>query len=222
VKWRPASSPFEGGHAAIEAGRTGHDALVGQLHSSGVECPPIAPQSPGHDTLERRADGAAFDPEIGWLNGQNQELGVLKIQEMPGSRECAALVVNGDRAVLGERSRIYEHDRQARTPDLLDLGVVLAQADGDEAVDARLARRPRQRSVERRDEQQTIAELLGDAGHPLAEHAEERVGKRDNEGLRRQDAEGAGAALREHPGHRVGPITELIGNRANPGRRPDA
>ena len=121
--------------------------------------------------------------------------------------------------MLVESGRVDEDDRQAGAADLLDLGVVLAQAQGHEAVDAGQTSGARQRAVQRRDEQQAVTGFLGDAGHSLAEHAEERIGERRDQGLRGQDAEGAGVALGEHPGNRVGPVAERVRDRADPGRR---
>ena len=63
-----------------------------------------------------------------------------------GGRAGAADVVDLDRAVLRQGRRVDEHDRQAGPPDLLDLGVVVGQADGDDAVDRRPAHRAGQAS----------------------------------------------------------------------------
>ena len=52
----------------------------------------------------------------------------------------------------GQGGRVDQDDRHAGAPDLLDLRVVVAQADGDDAVDRRPAHRAGQAAVERRDE----------------------------------------------------------------------
>ena len=73
---------------------------------------------------------------------------------------------------------------QAGPADLLDLRVVVGQADGDDTVHGRPAHRPRQAAVQRRDEVQAVAELLGRDRDALAERPEERVGEDDRQGLR--------------------------------------
>ena len=61
------------------------------------------------------------------------------------------------------RGRVDEDHRQAGPPDLVDLRVVVGQADRDDPVDGRPVDRPRQGAVERRDEVEPVAVLLGDA-----------------------------------------------------------
>ena len=61
---------------------------------------------------------------------------MAQVQEMLGRRERAPFVVDRDGAVLGEGRRIDEHDREAGVADVLHVRVILAEADGDEAVDA--------------------------------------------------------------------------------------
>ena len=73
------------------------------------------------------------------------------------------------------------------------------QTDGDDAVDCRPIDRPRQRAVERRDEVEPVAGLLGDRRDPRAEHPEERVGEDRRQGLRREQADRPGPPLGEHP-----------------------
>ena len=106
----------------------------------------------------------------------------------------AADVVDLDRAVLRQRGRVDQDDRQPGAADLLDLGMVVGQADGDHPVDRRPAHRPRQRAVERRDEVEAVAGFLGGAGDALAEGAEERVGEDHRQGLRGQHADRQGLA----------------------------
>ena len=80
---------------------------------------------------------------------------------MLGRRPGAALVVDLDRAVLRQRRRVDEHDRQAGAADLLDLRVVVGQADGDDTVDRRATHRAGQAAMQRRDEVEAVAGLLG-------------------------------------------------------------
>ncbi len=124
-------------------------------------------------------------------------------------------VVDLDRAVFRQGRRVHQDDGQAGAPDLLDLRVVVGQADGDHAVHGRPAHRPGQAAVQRRDEVQAVAELLGRDGDALAERPEERVREDDRQGLRGQDADRQGLALGEHPGDRVGPIAEFVGDGAD-------
>ncbi len=130
----------------------------------------------------------------------------------------AALVVDLDRAVLGKGRRVDEHDRHAGPSDLFDLGVVVAQADGDDAIDGRADHRPCERTMERRDEMERVAGFLGRDRDTFAERAEERVGEDHGQRLRGQEADRQRLALRQHPGDRMGRVTKLLGNDADPVR----
>ena len=128
-------------------------------------------------------------------------------------------VVDVDRAVVRQGARVDEDDRHAGAPDLLDLGMVVAETDGDDAVDRRPAHRPGQAAVQRRDEVERVAVRLGRDRDALAERTEERVGEDDRQGLRREDADRQRLALGEHPGDGVGGVAELLGHHADPPRR---
>ena len=62
-------------------------------------------------------------------------------EEVLGGGPGAADVVDLDRAVFRQGGRVDEDDRHAGAADLLDLGVVVGQADRDDAVDRRPAHR---------------------------------------------------------------------------------
>ena len=76
-------------------------------------------------------------------------------------------VVDLDRAVLRQRRRVDQHDRQAGPADVLHLRVVVGQADGHDAVHRRAVHRAGQAAMQRRDEVEPVAELLGDRGDAL-------------------------------------------------------
>ena len=105
---------------------------------------------------------------------------------------------------------------QAGATDLLDLGMAVRQADGDDAVDGGAAHRPRQAAVQRRDEVEAVAVLLGGQRHALAEGAEERVAEDDAEGLRREHADRHRLALGEHPRDRVRAVAQVLRDLADP------
>ena len=93
----------------------------------------------------------------GALDGQDQHVAMAEREQVLRRGAGAGLVVDDDRAVLGQVVRVDEHHRQAGAADLADLGVVGGQADGDHAVDGRAADRQRERAVERRDEVELVA-----------------------------------------------------------------
>ena len=62
-------------------------------------------------------------------------------EQVASGRSGAYFVVRLDRAVLGQRAAVDEDHRQAGPPDLLDFGMILAQAHGHESVDRRTAGR---------------------------------------------------------------------------------
>ena len=105
-------------------------------------------------------------------------------------------VVDLDRAVVRQSRRVDEDDRHARPADLLDLGMVVAEPDGHDAVDRRPPERAGQRPVHRGDEMEGVAVLLGHEGDALTEGPEERVREDDAQSLggeeHRSSASGAG------------------------------
>ena len=181
--------------------------------SSGMSAPTagegfaVAAQPPADD-----AAGLDRGRRCRRLDADDQHVAVAEPDEVLGRRAGAADVVDLDRAVLRQRRRVDQHDRHARPPDLLDLGMVVAQADGHDAVDRRPAHRPGQAAVQRRDEVERVAGLLGGDGDAFAERAEERVGEDDRQGLRREHADRQRLALAEHPRDRVGRVAELLGD----------
>ena len=90
-------------------------------------------------------------------------------QDVLGGGPGPSDIVDLDRSVLRQGGRVHEDDRDPGAADLLHLGVVVGQADRDDAVDRRPAHGAGQRAVERRDEVQAVAELLGGQGDALAE-----------------------------------------------------
>ena len=186
------------------------DAIVRDVRADAGEGLAVAAQSSGDDT-------AGFDRgrRRRRLDADDQHVAVTEPDEVLGRRPRAADVVDLDRAVLRQRGRVDQDDRHARATDLLDLGVVVAQADRDDAVDGRPAHRPRQAAVQRRDEVQGVARLLGRDRDTLAERAEERVGEDDRQRLRREHADRQRLALAEHPGDRVRRVAELLGDLAD-------
>jgi hypothetical protein len=96
--------------------------------------------------------------------------------------------------------------------------VVVGQADRDDAVDDRPMDRPGEGAVERRDEMEPVAGLLGDPGDPRAERAEERVREDHRQVLRGEDADRAGPPLGEHPRDRVRAVAQLGGDAEDPRR----
>jgi hypothetical protein len=102
---------------------------------------------------------------------------VAKAQQVLGGRAGARLVVDDDRAVLRQVIRVDEDHRDAGAADLADLGMVGGQADGHDPVDRRAADREGQRAVQRRDEVQLVAEVLGGMGDALAEEAKNGLEK---------------------------------------------
>ena len=158
-------------------------------------------------------------PGAGGSTPRTEDVAMAQAGDVLGGRARAADVVDLDAAVLGQRGRVDEHDRQAGAADLLDLGVRVGQADGDDAVDRRPAHRPGQAAVERRDEVQAVAVLLGDERDALAEGPEERVAEDDAERLRGEHADGHRLALGQHPRDRMGRVAELLGDLADPDRR---
>ncbi len=73
--------------------------------------------------------------------------------------------------------------------------------------------------VQRRDEVERVAVVLGSQRDPLREGTEVRVREDDGQSLRREDAQRVRLALRQHPGHRVRAIAERIRNVQDPARR---
>ena len=94
--------------------------------------------------------------------------------------------------------------------------MVVAQADGDHAVDGRPAHRPGQRAVQRRDEVERVAGLLGRRRDAFGERPEERVREDDRQRLRGQHPDRQRLALGQHPRHRVRAVAQLIGHHADP------
>ena len=171
---------------------------------------PIAAHPAGHDVLgAARGMLSALDPH-------DQHLAVPQLDQMLGRGARAALIVDVHRGDLVERVRVHGRHRQAGPPDLGDLGMIGGQTNRDDAVDGRPRDGPRQGTVQRRDEVQPVARLLGYRGHPRAEHSEEGVGEDHREGLRREQPDRPGPSLGEHPGDRIRPIAERIGDLHDP------
>jgi len=140
---------------------------------------------------------------------------MAQCQDVFGCGPSATDVIDLDRTVLRERRRVDEDDRHAGTPDLLDLWMVVGQADRDHAVDGGPAHRSRQRSVDGRDEVQPVAEFFRGEGDAFAELAEERIREDDAERLRREHADREGLALAEHARYRMWLVAELVGDFAD-------
>ena len=83
-------------------------------------------------------------------------------------------------------------------------------ADRDHAVDHRPLDRAGQRPVERRDEVERVALLLGGQRDALRERPEERVGEDDRQRLRREDAQRERLALGEHARDRVRAVAQGV------------
>ena len=125
---------------------------------------------------------------------------MAELQQVLRGGAGPALVVDLDDRLVRQRARVDHHQRQAGGADLLDLRVVGGQADRDDAVDRRPAHRAGEDAVERRDEVERVALLLGGERDALAERAEERVGEDDRQRLRasarRSCASRAGSSIR--------------------------
>ena len=145
---------------------------------------------------------------------------MAQLQQVLRGGPGAALVVDLDARLVRERARVDHHQRHAGGADLLDLGV-----RGGEARPRR-RRRPSpgpspaaSEPVERGDEVERVALLLGGQRDALAEGAEERVGEDHRQRLRRQHADGVRLALGEHPRDRVRAVAERVRDVADPARR---
>ncbi len=101
--------------------------------------------------------------------------------------------------------------------ELLDLRVARRQADDHRPVDRRPVHRAGERAVQGRDEVERVALLLGGERDALRERPEEGVGEDDRQRLGGEHADGPRRALGEHPGDRVGPVAERVGDGPDPG-----
>ncbi len=199
------------GTSAGDAGRTEEDAVIADLDADGPKGLPVPEKTAvshalgtGHGGGERR------------LDTDDDDVAVAERDEVLGCGSGATGVVDLDRGLVGEGSRVDHDYRDARAPDRLDLRVLVAQADRDDAVDRCPAQRPGERPAQRRDEMERVPRLFGRDRDSLGERAEERVGEDDRERLRRQDADGQRLALGQHPGDRVRRVAELLGDTSDP------
>ena len=102
------------------------------------------------------------------LDADDQQVAVAEAQQVLRGGAGAALVVDLHARLVRQRGRVHHHERHAGGADLLDLGVARGQADRDDAVDRRPAHRAGEAAVERRDEVERVARLLGRQGDALA------------------------------------------------------
>ena len=121
----------------------------GMLDADRRERLAVAAQAPAGDAVRVHRDRRGRR-----LDADDQDVAVAEADEVLGGRPGAADVVDLDRAVLRQGGRVDQDDRHAGAPDLLDLRVVVGQADGDDAVHGRPAHRAGQAAVQRRDEVQ--------------------------------------------------------------------
>ena len=206
----------ECGHSAVEGGRPDDDALVRQRDAPEVEALAVAGQTPRRHGLGRARGKLEKVGHVRRLNADDHELAMAETQQVAGGGSSSHFVVRFDRPMLGEGIPVDEDHRDAGVADLLDLRVVLGEADGHETVDGGAAESPDQRPVKRRDEEQPIAGLVRDGGHSPTQRGEEGVGEDGGECLRGEQADRHGVLLGQHPGHGMGPITQAVRNLANP------
>jgi hypothetical protein len=73
--------------------------------------------------------------------------------------------------------------------------------------------------MQRGDEMEAVAVLLGGQRDPFTEGAEERVAEDHAEGLRGEHADRHRLALGKHPRDRIGAIAQVLGDRPDAKRR---
>ena len=202
---------LERGHAAFDARGADDDPFVADDDPDRLEPVPISAKASAGDTVRVQRLG-----RCGWLHANDQHLAMAKPDDVVRRGSGATDVVDLDRVVVRQGRRVDEDDRQARPADLLDLGMVVAQPDGNDAVHRCPAERAGQRPVHRGDEMEGVAVLLGHEGHALTEGPEERVREDDAQRLRGQETDRLRLALGEHPGDGVGPVAEPVGDLADP------
>ena len=209
----------ERGHAAIEGGRPHDDPLVAELDAAQLQTLPVAGQAAQRNRFCWARCVLEQVGRVGWLDADDGELSMPEREQVPGRGSGAHLVVRFDRTVLGERAAVDENHWQARPPDLLDLRAVLPEAHGHESVHRCAADRPDQRAVERRDEEEAVTGPAGGGGDARAQLRVERVGEHDAQQLRGEQPDRHGVPLGEHPRHGMRPVAQIVGHRADPGRR---
>ena len=134
---------------------------------------------------------------------------MAELEQVAAPRRRRQLVSSTlDRAVLGPCRSVDEHRRQTGSADRLDLGMVPVEADDDDSVDRCASHRSLERAVQRRDEQQPEAAILGHRRDAFGEEREERIGERLARGCGRQDADRRRRAGGQHARDRVRPVAE--------------
>ncbi len=180
-------------------------ACGGGVHAPRREGTEIAAEPAAHDALRLQ-----LGADRRRLHADDQDLGVTQVQQVLRGGTGAALVVDLDAGLVRHRAGVHHHERQPGGPDLLHLGVPRGQTDRDHAVHRGAAHRAGQRALQRRDEVERVALLLGRQGDTLREGAEERVREDDRERLGGEHSQRVGGALGEHAGDRVRSIAEGI------------
>ena len=138
---RPARPSSSAAIAALDAGRADDDAVVRELDADRGERLAVAAQAPAGDASRV---GSTVD-------GAGGSTPMTRTSRWPRPMRCSAAARAPPTSSTsiepwsGSARRVDEDDRHAGPPDLLDLGMVVAQADGDDAVDGRPAHRPGQR-----------------------------------------------------------------------------
>ena len=162
-----------------------------ELDALGREAGPVAAEAAGHDALGLEGRGRGLD-------GDDQDVAVAEGHEVLGSGAGAALIVDQNAGQVWQRARVHHHQGHARRRGSAQPPDAPRTGPRHHAVHGGVVHGARQRAVQRADEVERIALLLGRQGHPLVEGAEEGVGEDDRERLRRQHADGVGPALGEH------------------------
>ena len=102
---------LEGGRAAVDRGAAGDDAVVRELDAGGIEAPPVAAQPALGDAL---ADGlGASAGRLRALDRDHEQVAVAELEDVLRGGARAGLVVDDDRAVLGQVVGVDEDHRQA-------------------------------------------------------------------------------------------------------------
>lgn len=203
--------PLEGRRPAVDGRRADDDRLVGDLQAMLRRCGPVANETPSKDAFRVVAGGRRRR-----LDGEDEERTVAELDEVLCRRSRPSLVVDVHRGRPRLRARVDEDHRQPRLTNVIELGVVGREADGDETVDRRPVDRAGEGTIERGDEHEPVALLLDDPRDAFTEGANEGVREDHREGLRDDDTDGPRSPLAQHPGHGVGSVAKPLGDFADP------
>ena len=133
----PCPRPREGSGSALDRGRPTTTRSSGTQHApTAANAIAIAAQPSGGHV----APGSIGSDGAGGLDPDDQDVAMAELEQVLGGGARAAVVVDVDRAVLGQapsNRRARSACRRARICS--DLGVVARQADRDDAVDRRPA-----------------------------------------------------------------------------------